>query len=312
MRWTTPDDLTPTRAREPEAQARGNADPSLACASGSHPAHARCLIPGAAPPPLDPSTHSDLLDAYLNPDIPPRELAEIFSLSLAQLAAWAASPRTRADIDAINALTAQRAADLAPAQLARARHTLAAIATTAPGAKLSPLECRANETARKAAARLLSTRSPSRTSEGWASSPPTSITPPSPARRGGGTRRVTAGVFPPVSPAEKLSAPRTDEGTPTPPPPSAAPASNRPLPPPRWRRLPAGPSVPSPHAPDSDSARPRQNETRAGAFPLRPVFKSQSRGSRGSRVGLTSGRRVLFAILACGGGSGGRSARCFL
>ncbi len=126
--------------------------------------------------------HAQLLAHYLDPDIPPRELADIFGLSLPQLAAWADSQRTRADIHAINALQHARAADLAPSQLARARHTLAAIAATAPGARVTALECRANETARRAATKLLTTLSPlnpSRERElATLPPPPTPFSPP--------------------------------------------------------------------------------------------------------------------------------------
>lgn len=151
MRWTTPDDLNRDVPAPPER------------------------------PLLDDATHAELLDAYLNPDIPPRELAEMFALSLPQLAAWAASPEARRDLDALTQITHQRAADLAPAQRARAAHTLAAIASTAPGCTLTPTECRANETARKAASALLAPLS--RAPRERAGAPaPSSTTPPPTSR----------------------------------------------------------------------------------------------------------------------------------
>ncbi len=183
MRWTSPDEATtPTRrsAVLPPSplwgEGRGAGPPS----SPPSPPDARCLIPDAsASASLPPHIDQDLLlDQYLDPDIPPRELALSFAISLAQLLAWVRSPETRATIDAINQITHQRTSDLAPAQRARAAHTLASLSTIAPGCRLTPTECRAAETARKAASALLRAFSPPSlpTLVGWASRP--SLAPP--------------------------------------------------------------------------------------------------------------------------------------
>ncbi len=106
------------------------------------------------PPPtsLTPAEHTALLEAFATSSMSLPQLAMLFNLTLADLAAWLAHPRTRADIEALRTLSAEREAltrALArPAAIAALEHT----ATQRDGA--SP------ETTRKAATTLLNLKPP--------------------------------------------------------------------------------------------------------------------------------------------------------